>query len=96
MISRSAQAPLAVWLYGTKIGQLDATDNGARLTWTAAAAERWGLGARVMSELLPIQRAGDRPHDRRVTVFLSGLLAEGNLREHQAFEAGVRPTTSSA
>jgi serine/threonine-protein kinase HipA len=42
-----------------------------------------------MSELLPIQRAGECPHDRRVTVFLSGLLAEGNLREHQAFDAGV-------
>ena len=42
-----------------------------------------------MSELLPIQRAGEPPHDRPVTVILSGLLAEGNLREHQAFDAAV-------
>ena len=89
MIFRSTRPPLAVWLYGTKIAQLEAVDTGARLTWTAQAAERWGLGARVMSELLPVQRAGQCPHDRRVTLFLSGLLAEGNLREHQAFDAGV-------
>lgn len=42
-----------------------------------------------MSELLPVQRAGEQPHDRRVRAFLAGLLAEGNLREHLAFEAGV-------
>jgi len=87
--SRSTRAPLNVWLYGTRIAQLEVAANGARLTWTAQAAERWGLGARVMSELLPTQRAGEHPNDRRVTVFLAGLLAEGNLREHLAFEAGV-------
>jgi hypothetical protein len=43
----------------------------------------------VVSELLPVQAAGQRPHDRRDRVFLAGLLAEGALREHLAFEAGV-------
>lgn len=89
MNPRPARAPLAVWLYGTQIAQLEAVADRARLTWTVHATERWGLGARVMSELLPMQRAGERPHDRRVMAFLAGLLAEGHLREHLAFEAGV-------
>lgn len=85
----AASRRLAVWLYGTPVAHLEAVDDRARLTWTAQAAERWGLGARVMSELLPVQRAGESPHDRRVMAFLAGLLAEGSLREHLAIEAGV-------
>jgi serine/threonine-protein kinase HipA len=81
--------PLAIWLYGTLLARLEPAGDLVRMTWTKDPAERWGLEARVMSELLPVQEAGERPHDRRVTTFLSGLLAEGNLREHQAFEAGT-------
>jgi serine/threonine-protein kinase HipA len=78
-----------VWLYGIHIADLAPVGDLVDLTWTGEAAERWGLGSRVVSNLLPTGRAGTRPHPRAVTVFLQGLLAEGNLREHLAFEASL-------
>jgi serine/threonine-protein kinase HipA len=44
-----------------------------------------------MSELLPITAPSERPHHRRVEVFLENLLPEGNARDHLAFDAGVTP-----
>ncbi len=78
-----------MWLYGTHVADLGAHDERMQLTWTSEASERWGFGARVMSELLPVQRVGEQAQHRRVAVFLNGLLAEGNVREHLAFEAGI-------
>lgn len=85
------QGPLAAWLYGIHIADLAPAGNLVDLTWTGNAAERWGLGSRVVSNLLPTGRAGLHPHPRAVTAFLQGLLAEGNLREHLAFEASLTP-----
>lgn len=84
-----AREPLAAWLYGTRVAELEPHGARVRMTWTSQPARRWGLRARAVSELLPVQAAGQRPHDGRVSVFLAGLLAEGTLREHLAFEAGV-------
>jgi serine/threonine-protein kinase HipA len=89
-----SKEPLAAWLYGTHVANLapaGASGDQVNLTWTADAADRWGLGSRVVSNLLPIGRGGARPHSRAVTAYLQGLLAEGNLREHLAFEASITP-----
>jgi serine/threonine-protein kinase HipA len=94
-VSPSGSAePLETWLYGTHVANLTpAGDTGEQvnLTWTVDAADRWGLGSRIVSNLLPIGRGGARPHARAVTAYLQGLLAEGNLREHLAFEASITP-----
>jgi serine/threonine-protein kinase HipA len=84
-------SPIAAWLYGTHIADLAPVRDLVDLTWTSDAADRWGLGSRVVSNLLPTARGGAHPHPRAVTVFLQGLLAEGNLREHLAFEASLLP-----
>ncbi len=80
---------LDVWLYGTLTARLT-TDARRRLRWewTDDAERRWGLGSRVVSNLLPI---GDSPHPVRVEVFLDGYLPEGESRVHHAVEAGVEP-----
>jgi serine/threonine-protein kinase HipA len=82
-------AALDVWLYDTLTAHLEAHGDRVRLTWSDAASQTFGLGSRVLSQLLPTQTSSDRPHDLAVTVFLAGLLAEGHLREHLAVEAGV-------
>jgi serine/threonine-protein kinase HipA len=82
---------LEAWLYGVHIADLAPVGELVDLTWTDAIAERWGLGSRIVSNLLPTGRGGVHPHPRAVTVFLQGLLAEGNLREHLAFEASLSP-----
>lgn len=91
MSPSSRQGPLAAWLYGIHIADLAPAGDLVDLMWTGDAAERWGLGSRVVSNLLPTGRVGTRPHPRAVTAFLQGLLAEGNLREHLAFEASLTP-----
>jgi serine/threonine-protein kinase HipA len=85
------RGPLEAWLYGVHIADLAPVGDLVDLTWTDATTERWGLGSRVVSNLLPTARGGTHPHPRAVTVFLQGLLAEGNLREHLAFEASLSP-----
>lgn len=84
----SGRAPLAVWLYGTRVAVLS-EGRGISLTWTAQAYERWGGNARVMSNLLPITVPGEGPHPARVAVFLNGLLPEGNARLNYAMDAGL-------
>jgi serine/threonine-protein kinase HipA len=83
------RSPLDVWLYGTPVATITDDDDEVNLRWTGEAYVRWGQGSRVMSELLPITRPDERPHHRRVEVFLENLLPEGNAREHLAFDAGV-------
>lgn len=82
---------LEAWLYGEHIANLAPAGELADLTWTDATVERWGLGSRIVSNLFPTGRGGVHPHPRAVTVFLQGLLAEGNLREHLAFETSPSP-----
>lgn len=80
---------LDVWLYGTLTATLARHGERMRLTWTDAATSTFGLGSRVVSQLLPTQTPDRSPHDLAVAVFVAGLLAEGTLREHLAMEAGV-------
>jgi hypothetical protein len=54
--------PLEAWLYGTHVADLSPTGDQVDLTWTTDAADRWGLGSRIVSNLLPIGRGGARPH----------------------------------
>ena len=82
---------LEAWLYGEHIANLAPAGELTDLTWTDATVERSGLGSRIVSNLFPTGRGGVHPHPRAVTVFLQGLLAEGNLREHLAFEASPSP-----
>ena len=91
MSPSGSHEPLEAWLYGTHVADLSPTGDQVDLTWTADAADRWGLGSRIVSNLLPIGRGGARPHPRAVTAFLQGLLAEGTLRENLAFEASITP-----
>jgi len=84
------RGPLDVWLYGTRIATITDDDGRVNLRWTTDAYSRWGEGSRVMSELLPITRPAERPHHRRVEVFLENLLPEGSAREHLAFDAGLQ------
>jgi serine/threonine-protein kinase HipA len=83
---------LDAWIYGTRAAVLS-DEGGTRVgwEWTPEAYSRWGAGSRVVSELLPVSMPSERPHHRRVEVFLEGLLPEGNARQHLAFDAGVAP-----
>ncbi len=81
--------PMDVWLYGTHLAGIELVGQRIRWTWLPAATDRWGRGARVVSELLPTGPPPERPHDRRVEVFLEGLLPEGNAREHLAHDASL-------
>ncbi len=80
---------LDVWLYGTRVAVLTEPGVGKlHLAWTAAALERWGPGARLLSAKLSI---GDTPVPALVHNYLDGLLPEGNARINQALSAGVAP-----
>lgn len=87
----TSREPLAVWLYGTQIATLREDNDKLALRWTNQAYERWGGGARVMSNLLPLSVPTKAPHPLRVKVFVDGLLPEGHARTNYAIEAGVRP-----
>jgi len=82
---------LELWLYGTHTGDLTRRrDDRVDLTWTDAAVDRWGDGARTLSHLLPL--SPDRPpHPARATAWLDGLMPEGRTRDQMAMEAGVDP-----
>jgi hypothetical protein len=48
------RAPLDIWLYDTLIAQLHAAgSNRTRLTWSAEASERFGLGSRIVGRAHP-------------------------------------------
>ncbi len=92
---------LDVYLYGTHVAVV--TRSGStRLpgrpvwSWTASAADRWGLGARVVSHSLPVQAPGERPPEARVASFVDGLLPEGELRTRRASELGIDPDDTYA
>ena len=79
--------PLSLWLYGTRIADLDEVPSGIGLKWTRDAYQRWGENSRVMSHLLPISATGS-PHPRAVKTFVDGLLPEGNARVNYAIAVG--------
>ncbi|MGI8949692.1 MAG: type II toxin-antitoxin system HipA family toxin [Ornithinimicrobium sp.] len=91
---------LAVWLYGTRIATLRSSSTPlpgrVRWTWAEAAHRRWGLGSRVVSHLLPVDRPTRRPADAVVSALCTGLLPEGNARTHYAVAAGIDPEDTYA
>jgi serine/threonine-protein kinase HipA len=83
--------PLAVWLYGTRVAELaEDGDERMTMTWTRDAYNRWGSGARVVSQLLPITLPDQHPPPTRVRVFIDNLLPEGNARVNYALDVGLR------
>ncbi|MFC8923301.1 type II toxin-antitoxin system HipA family toxin [Cellulosimicrobium sp. NPDC057127] len=82
---------LDLWLYGTHTARLTRRrDDRVDLTWTDDAYERWGVGARTLSHLLPME-PGEPPHPARATAWLDGLMPEGRTRDQMAMEAAVDP-----
>jgi serine/threonine-protein kinase HipA len=81
---------LDVWLYGTRVARLRASDPARpALEFTPEARDRWGLNSAVVSGLLPLARTTPAPP--RVRVWLDGLLPEGRARSRLADLAGVDP-----
>lgn len=92
---------LDAWLYGTHVARLhragDRTAPGVDLRWTSDALDRWGVGARVLSHLLPTTDATEPPpHPAKVAAWLDGLMPEGRTREQMALDAGVDPDDAVA
>lgn len=86
--------PLDVWLYGTRVAQLqEDRQDRISLIWTPEAEERWGYGARILSATLAI---GSTPASALVRTYLDGLLPEGNARVNHAMTAGVPPDDTYA
>jgi len=82
---------LDLWLYGTHTGRFTRRrDDRVDLTWTDEAFDRWGIGARTLSHLLPME-PDEPPHPARATAWLDGLMPEGRARDQMAMEAAVDP-----
>ncbi|GAB96001.1 hypothetical protein KILIM_030_00440 [Kineosphaera limosa NBRC 100340] len=81
---------LAVHLCGTHVADITRgrAPNRLHWSWTPLAADRWGLGARVVSHGFAI---GQPVHDLLVGAFVEGLLPEGAARIHYAVNAGIEP-----
>lgn len=78
---------LDVWLYGTRVAEIQQERPGRiSLAWTAEAEERWGRGIRVLSSKLTV---GDTPVQPLVKAYLDGLLPEGNARVNYAMSADL-------
>lgn len=86
-------ADLDAWLYGTRIATFSpgTRDGEIGITWTDAARDRWGIGSRVLSHLLPIPGRTSTTAPARARVWLEGLLPEGDMLTHLAVDAGVDP-----
>ncbi len=86
-------ADLDAWLYGTRIATFSpgTRDGAIHLTWTDAARDRWGIGSRVLSHLLPVPGRTSTTPPARARVWLEGLLPEGDMLTHLAVDAGVDP-----
>ncbi|MCB2178047.1 MAG: HipA domain-containing protein [Actinomycetales bacterium] len=86
-------ADLDAWLYGTPIATFSpgTRDGAIHLTWTDEARDRWGIGSRVLSHLLPIPARTSTTPPARARVWLEGLLPEGDMLTHLAVDAGVDP-----
>lgn len=82
---------LDLWLYGTRAATVTSRDDRLHLTWSDAAVERWGVGSRVASHLLPLATTTDGAHPARVRAWLEGLLPEGRTRTAMAVEHRLDP-----
>lgn len=91
---------LDVHLYGVHVARVTRAGT-ARLPgrlhweWTDAAARQWGEGSRVVSHGLPV-RGDAKGLDARATVFMDGLLPEGELRTRRAIDLGLDPDDTYA
>ncbi|MGC5166419.1 HipA domain-containing protein [Luteimicrobium sp. DT211] len=89
---------LDVWLYGTRAATVRPAARGRSgidVAWADAALGRWGVGSRVLSQLLPLGTpAGSHP--ARVRVWLEGLLPEGRARDSMAREHRIDPDDTLA
>ncbi|GAB48517.1 type II toxin-antitoxin system HipA family toxin [Mobilicoccus pelagius] len=96
--SGAASDVLDVVLYGTHVAEVRRGREPHRLdwTWTADAAARWGVGARVVGHAAPVGEPGARLHDLRAGVVVAGLLPEGQARLHYAVNAGIDPDDTFA
>jgi serine/threonine-protein kinase HipA len=79
---------LDVWLYGTRVAQIESDRGRPRLTYTAEALERYQLGTPLLSLSLPVRE--ERYPQGVVRNFLDGLLVEGDARRRVAREVSVR------
>lgn len=79
--------PLAVWLYGSRVGRLEQRRSGLRFTYAAEALDRFELNTPVLSVSLPV---GSRPFpDRVARPFFEGVLPEGEQRRMLAYDLEV-------
>jgi serine/threonine-protein kinase HipA len=78
---------LAVWLYGSKVAQIDQQRGRLRLAYTEEALGQYELGVPLLSLSLPLSRQRFT-HDV-VGAFLDGLLPEGEARRAVARDVGV-------
>ena len=81
---------LDVWLYGLRVATVRPSQAGVELTWSDQAVDRWGLGSRTLSQLLPIGVA-DKTTPLRAQVWLEGLLPEGGARSRLAADSRIDP-----
>lgn len=80
---------LVAWLYGVPLLTLKPSDNFRfSLDWTPAAAERWGLGSRILSVSLPLGVPLPARDDTGLN-FFENLLPEGPALDTMARLAKV-------
>jgi serine/threonine-protein kinase HipA len=81
----------AVWLYGTRIGELTRPRRGrVRFDFTDDAQARWGQGSHVLSMSMPVTTAV-RPTGDVIAAYISNLFPEGDAltamrTTYQAFD----------
>jgi serine/threonine-protein kinase HipA len=80
---------LVAWLYGTPVLSLTpALNNRIIFDWEQRGIDRWGLGSRVLSVLLPLGSPTSSRDDRALD-FFSNLLPDGPVLIAMAQLAGV-------
>lgn len=84
-----ARNPLAVWLYGIRIGTLQEQGyRKLRFTFTVEGEERFRPGSTVLSASMPID-SRRRPNGVPVRIFFNALLPEGVARSRISERYGV-------
>ncbi|MFC8733997.1 HipA domain-containing protein [Luteimicrobium sp. NPDC057192] len=89
---------LDVWLYGVRVATVRPAPRGRggiEVAWSDDALGRWGVGSRVLSQLLPLGTPTGS-HPARVRVWLEGLLPEGRARASMAREHRIDPDDTLA
>ena len=97
-MSGARPTELDVWLDGVRVATVAPGPRGRggiEVAWSGDALDRWGVGSRVLSQLLPLGTpAGSHP--ARVRVWLEGLLPEGRARASMAREHRIDPDDTLA